>query len=472
MCAPSPPPAPDYAGAAKEQGAANLEAAMASSRLNNPNMYNPYGSQLWTEAGDTGRPTVVQTLSPAQQALLDSANAAKLDLSRLAERGAETAQGVLGRAVDLSGIPAAGSAAFTAGAPALRSADFTTGAPTLRGTDFTATAPALRSSDLTSGAAPLPMDAAATRNAAYHAMMGRVTEDTARRRDDLHSNLVAAGLRPGSKAYDDQMALVDRQYTDAQQQAILSANQQAAQDFAQNMGLRQQTIGEQRAMFDAAQAARQQAIAEQQGMFGASQAARQQAIAEQQGMFGASQAARQQSVAEAQAMQQAMDAQRKQALAEYLMQRQLPLNEVTALMSGSQVQNPFAIAPIAQNAQVQAAPIFAATQAAGQYAGDIYNVQAQQAANLQSGLMGLGGAAAMGGGMAMSDRRLKRRITRVGTVPGWGIGLYEYDIEDRHETGVMADEVRTVAPEAVTVGADGYDRVNYAMLGVERQVAR
>ena len=45
MCAPSPPPAPDYAGAAKEQGAANKDAAIASAKLNNPNVINPYGTQ-------------------------------------------------------------------------------------------------------------------------------------------------------------------------------------------------------------------------------------------------------------------------------------------------------------------------------------------------------------------------------------------------------------------------------------------
>jgi len=43
--APSPPPAPDYRGAAQEQGVANIESARATAKLSNPNMYTPYGTQ-------------------------------------------------------------------------------------------------------------------------------------------------------------------------------------------------------------------------------------------------------------------------------------------------------------------------------------------------------------------------------------------------------------------------------------------
>jgi len=43
--APSPPPAPDYAAAAKEQGTANIESARASAKLSNPNIIGPYGNQ-------------------------------------------------------------------------------------------------------------------------------------------------------------------------------------------------------------------------------------------------------------------------------------------------------------------------------------------------------------------------------------------------------------------------------------------
>ena len=42
---PSPPATPDYAGAAREQGAANEATARLQGRFNNPNVYGPLGSQ-------------------------------------------------------------------------------------------------------------------------------------------------------------------------------------------------------------------------------------------------------------------------------------------------------------------------------------------------------------------------------------------------------------------------------------------
>ena len=63
-----------------------------------------------------------------------------------------------------------------------------------------------------------------------------------------------------------------------------------------------------------------------------------------------------------------------------------------------------------------------------------------------------------------SDRRLKTNIKRVGTHP-LGIGIYEFDyVWGEHATGVMADEVRTVMPEAVTRHSSGYDMVDYSKL--------
>ena len=63
-----------------------------------------------------------------------------------------------------------------------------------------------------------------------------------------------------------------------------------------------------------------------------------------------------------------------------------------------------------------------------------------------------------------SDRRLKKNIKRVGTHP-LGIGIYEFDyVWGEHATGVMADEVRRVKPDAVLRDASGYDMVDYSKL--------
>ena len=86
------------------------------------------------------------------------------------------------------------------------------------------------------------------------------------------------------------------------------------------------------------------------------------------------------------------------------------------------------------------------------------------------------GTFADGGGMTMttmSDPAAKENIVRVGEHPaGFGLYLFDYKPEFRdawghgRKFGAMADEVEAVVPEAVTVHADGYRVVNYALLGI------
>jgi len=127
---PSAPPAPNYAAAAQAQGQANVDTARLQGKMNNPNIYTPYGSQTvswgngtpqfnqqayqdavtawsknqgrqiggyggedgttpwytegsnapmptmeqFTTTGSSDQPTVTQSLAPAQQQLLDSQN--------------------------------------------------------------------------------------------------------------------------------------------------------------------------------------------------------------------------------------------------------------------------------------------------------------------------------------------------------------------------------------------------------------
>ncbi len=74
-----------------------------------------------------------------------------------------------------------------------------------------------------------------------------------------------------------------------------------------------------------------------------------------------------------------------------------------------------------------------------------------------------------------SDPRAKENIARIGQHP-LGIGLYLFDYKPefreqwgtQRQFGVMADEVETVLPAAVTTHTDGYKRVNYGLLGINR----
>ena len=74
----------------------------------------------------------------------------------------------------------------------------------------------------------------------------------------------------------------------------------------------------------------------------------------------------------------------------------------------------------------------------------------------------------IGGEGPPSDIRLKTDIQQVGTT-AHNLPLYTFRYignDDRYE-GVMAQDVLNVMPRAVSVGEDGYYRVNYDMLGIE-----
>lgn len=156
-----------------------------------------------------------------------------------------------------------------------------------------------------------------------------------------------------------------------------------------------------------------------------------------------------------QAQQQALEG-RRQSIQEALLNRQLPINELNALMQGGMMGTPQFGGGGSQ--AIQPPDIMGATQNQYGAAVDQANFRnAQQGQNTAA-------AASIIAAFMMSDIRLKSNIVRVGTHP-LGIGVYEYDIEDRRERGVMAQELRAVMPEAVATMPNGYLGVNYSLIG-------
>jgi hypothetical protein len=257
--------------------------------------------------------------------------------------------------------------------------------------------------------------------------------------------------------------------TEAQNQALQqifgqSATQQQMQNQAAAQNFQQQVAAQQ------ANLARQaQQVGQAQGAAGFYNEAQAQAMQQEFARQAAANAAQQQLFQQNVAQQQFRNTAIQQALAQQAAIRSIPVNEISALLSGGQVNVPqfqgysgVTVAP---------APLFQAGQAAGDFAQRNYQNQVG-AYNAGMGLLGaLGqgiGAAAAGpaglsGFFTGSDRRLKSNIVRVGTHP-LGIGVYEYDIAGQRQRGVMADEVETVLPEAVVTRSDGYKMVNYGLL--------
>lgn len=144
---------------------------------------------------------------------------------------------------------------------------------------------------------------------------------------------------------------------------------------------------------------------------------------------------------------------RAQGLQEQTALRDLPINELNALRSSTQIQNPnFSAVP-------------QSTAAGTDISGNIYKsaqMQNDNFNNMMNGFYSMASSAA-----AASDRRVKRNIRRIGITDHLRLPLYAYQyVWDRTRTrvGVMADEVLSVAPHAVLRHPEGYLMVDYGMI--------
>ena len=508
---PTPPAPPDPVATAQAQANANKESAMATTQLGNPNIVNPYGTSTTQYGADAFfsanpsvlaeykansggmtpleyakqysadrpgmansyseyRPYVTQALNPESQRILDAQQQTKLQLADLSNLGATNASKVLNTPFAFTG-PAANTTITSAGGISQgpdpsqflagggpNAANFMAGAG-----PSAANFMASRGLD-TSNVAAMPINAGMS---AQNAIMARLEPQMARQRVSTETQLINQGLRPGSEAYNNAATLLGQQENDQRTQAVLqglgldlSANAQGYgqaltsgqfgnQAQAQNFG--QGNI--QQGIFNQAQAQNFGQGTTAQNTI--NQAAGQN-YTQNYNTVAQNNAAQQQQFAQ-NAQQAAFENQaRQQALAEAIQQRQMPLNEISALMSGSQIANPQFQAY--QGANIAAAPIAQTMQNA--YAGrqNAYNQDvATQNANT-AGLFSLGSAA-----IGLSDRRLKTNIKRIGTHK-LGVGIYEYDIMGKHDVGVMAQEVINVLPEAIHIHPSGYMMVDYGRL--------
>jgi len=294
----------------------------------------------------------------------------------------------------------------------------------------------------TSQLAAMPVSAGTT---GQQAILSRVMPQIQQQRQMLETQLANQGIPRGSEAYNRAITEQQQQENDAVQQAALQGLQldmsaraqgfgerQAAAQFAnqaalgqfgmgtQGLGLRNQAIAQNFGQGQAAQQMQNQAIAQNQDAalrayqallsgqgqsFGQQmdvQAARNAALAQNQAI-----AAQQQQMANAAQLQQYNQALQnaqfgntalQQSLQQQLALRNQPINEIAALMSGVQVNMPQFQGY--QGANVAAAPVFAGTQAQGDFAQRNYANQTaayNAKMGLLSGLAGAAGTAAGGG---------------------------------------------------------------------------
>lgn len=138
------------------------------------------------------------------------------------------------------------------------------------------------------------------------------------------------------------------------------------------------------------------------------------------------------------------------ATQDILTERNQPLNELNALMTGSQVTQPSYVST--PQPGVESTDVAGITQAA-------YQAEQDQYEAVLGGLFGLGTAGITA--FWSSDARLKTDIRKLGELAN-GIGIYIYAFKDtgRRQIGFIAQDVERIAPHAV-IEVGGFKMVDY-----------
>lgn len=324
----SAPKAPDPVATAAAQSGANRDTAISQGLINMTNQITPYGNLTYNQTGTnsyvdslTGKTvtvpqfTATQTLSPEQQAILDKTTAAETNLANIAAERSNFLQDYLKE-------------------------------------DFNVDS--------------------AVEDKLYELGSSRLDPRFQRQEEQLRTQLIASGIRPGTAAYSSAMNDFRQTRNDAYNQLALTGRNQAFQEAAY--------------------------------------------------------------------------------------ERSAPINEIGALLNGSQVQNPnFVNTPQSQ---------VAGTDYTG-LVNNSYNAKVQSQNAMMGGLFGLAGTLGLGA-LKYSDRRLKTDILETKKrVNGLPVYLYRYVWDDKSSplrVGVMAQDVIKVMPEAVAKDASGFYKVDYGMI--------
>ena len=396
--APAPPPAPaapDPYAVAGAQGAQNRAAAISQAEIAMVNQQTPYGGLEWAsrgtspisyaggigpgdpdydpkvniEYGGTPQYSALQTLSPEQQLILDLSTEAQLGYGQTALEQLGGVKERLSSPIDLADI---------------------TPAPTINLEDFVGTAP---SADFAGIPQPGQLDysglgAAPQFDQAYQDQISQAIRDRAeswqtRDLDRLETRLTNQGINIGSEAWNREMGRYQTGITDFNLAADLQGLQQASQRFGVEQAARGLATGELGNIYSAGVSDRDRAIAEASQLFGLQANARDRAVAEASQLFSLQAGAR------------------DRAINELMIQRNQPLNELAAMLSGTQLTQPSFLTP--PQPTITAGDLQGATYANYQGAlqqqqmqnqNNLIGYQAQQQAQnaLTGGLFGLAGA--------------------------------------------------------------------------------
>jgi hypothetical protein len=331
------------------------------------------------------QPTITQSLTPEAQKTLEAQQNVQYNLANLGQQGITTAQNVMGTPFQYNGPgiqtslgpqgplnygPTMGQYGMAGGINADQYGNLKTGA------------------DM-SGVAKMPVNAGTT---GQEAIMARLQPQIDQQTKATAQTLANQGVTPGSEAYNNAMREQQQGQNDLYSQAALqgigldmSANQQGYGQAMGQAGMYNAAMGQGYGQGMGAQQLANQAMGQNYGQAGTSAGMYNQAAAQGYNQnLGAAQFG---NTAATQALQQQLGLYNQ------------PLNQITALMSGSQIQLP-QFQNYSGGGQIQGPDLLGASTAQGKNAMDLYGIQANQAASNNSGFMGLLGSAAGAAGMA------------------------------------------------------------------------
>jgi len=401
MSKPDPPSPPNPIDTARASTGTNVSTAIANAWLNNVNQVTPYGavdynqtgSYTWTDPTTNStytipRFTATQTLSPTQQAIQGQQEATQYNLAGMSNAQSQRISSLLSTPFTTAGGPAGGDASGIKNLPGAKTSYDPGGQiqSSLHGVG-----------NITNTYGPAD-NFSADRQRVEDSLMARMNPQLQIQQNQLQQQLADQGIRYGSQAYADAMDNYNRSANDARWGAI------------QQAGAEQQRMTQEAGALAAFQNQAQQQGYEQilgQGQF--ANQAQQQGYNQNAALASFFNQGNAQNLAQQQDAFNAAQSQRNQWLQEQYAQRNQPINEITSLMSSSNVTNPNFLNT--QGSQIPTTDVAGLINNSFNQQLGIYQQQNQQYNSLVGGLLGLGA-----GALKASDERVKENIVQLGSV--------------------------------------------------------
>ena len=524
---PTAPTPPDPYATASAQSKSNIDTANAAATLSNANQVTPWGSQTWTQApanpgkwtpgtegrqnedgswtegtpgkwteGSPGQWTSTIALSPEQQDLLNSDNQISKLMAQLGLTQAGKAADSLASQQSLplaSSINMGGLTDFqrSVGTGPMQGSIDTSGTENLtRGVDasgiqkkLNADPAALRvmAKDLSAGNP--------NQTAAYNMQKQYLDSDYGQRESSLENKLIQQGVLQGSDAWNKATQNLGQQrtfdYNNAFNNSFATGLAAGGQQFDQELAGNNQYFNQDLASGDFVNRAQGQQFGQNFANAELNNRAAGQLAQQRMGQAELANSAQGQSFMQDFANaglsnssnQSLFNAKidlaelNNRASAQQIQQEQAPINLLNALRNGSQVTSPNFTGTPQQNV--------ANTDIAGlinnQFGSQMneYNNQFNSAQSNRNSTTQAAGSLASSYMMYLamaSDRRTKENVVQVG-IRADGLGVYRFEYRPEFKEwgegefiGVMADEVETIYPHAISIHPDGYKLVNYGAL--------